>query len=43
MSHAEASAIIEAGRGTHFDPEIVDVYTQINGKLAAVAEQFGKA
>jgi putative two-component system response regulator len=42
MSHAEASGIIEAGRGSHFDPEIVDVFTQINDKMAAIAEQFGK-
>jgi putative two-component system response regulator len=42
MSHADASAIIMEGRGTHFDPEIADVFAQIKDRLAAIAEQFGK-
>jgi putative two-component system response regulator len=42
MSHEEASTIIIDGRGTHFDPDITDVFTQINDRLAAIAEQFGR-
>jgi response regulator RpfG family c-di-GMP phosphodiesterase len=41
MSHEEAVAFIVAGRGTHFDPSIVDAFLEtaaVIGRLMAETE-----
>jgi PAS domain S-box-containing protein len=38
--HDEAVAIIRAGRGTHFDPEIVDAFLAIEGGFRIIAERY---
>jgi HD-GYP domain-containing protein (c-di-GMP phosphodiesterase class II) len=35
MSHAEAMEIVLAGRGSHFDPEIIDVFARMMEDEAA--------
>jgi putative two-component system response regulator len=37
----EAERIIEEGRGTHFDPLLVDVFHKISPRLAKIAESQG--
>jgi adenylate cyclase len=37
LSHGEAVATIMAGRGTHFDPDVVDAFLAIQGKFREVA------
>jgi putative two-component system response regulator len=40
MPQSEAVEIIKEGRGSHFDPEIVDAFLVIQDKMAAIAAQF---
>jgi len=40
MSHTEAFAIILAGRGAHFDPDIVDAFVFIQDEFVAIAERY---
>ncbi|WP_415905467.1 two-component system response regulator [Neptuniibacter sp. QD48_55] len=40
MSHEQAVAIIEEGRGNHFDPELVDCFIEIKDDLLAIALRF---
>lgn len=40
MSAAETTAIILAGRGTHFDPEVVDAFTAIKADMFYVASKL---
>lgn len=40
MSHEQAVAIIEEGRGNHFDPELVDCFIEIQDELLAIALRF---
>ncbi len=40
MSYEEAFKIIEEGRGTHFDPVMVDEFLNIKEKNAAINESF---
>ncbi len=40
IPHADAVAIIQAGSGTHFDPEVVAAFMETHERFAAVAEQF---
>jgi len=40
MSHEVAMAIIIAGRGSHFDPDLVDAFEQHNQEFRAIAEQY---
>lgn len=42
MPHEEAVKIIVAGRGTHFDPDVVDAFVEIKDKFAAIAQQFAE-
>jgi putative two-component system response regulator len=42
MPHEEAVKIIEAGRGTHFDPEVVDAFNEVHDKFSAIAAQFAE-
>ena len=36
LSHDEAVALIVGGRGTHFDPDVVDAFVRIARNLASV-------
>lgn len=40
MSHTDAAAIIEAGRGAHFDPDIVDAFLATQTEFQAIAQTF---
>ncbi|MCS5690868.1 two-component system response regulator [Cyanobium sp. FGCU-6] len=40
MSHEAAMAIIEAGRGRHFDPDVVEAFRAVEGQFRAIAECF---
>lgn len=42
MSHDEALGIILDGRGTHFDPEIVDAFEEIQDTVAKIAVQLAE-
>jgi putative two-component system response regulator len=39
-THKEAVAYILHGRGTHFDPDIVDVFIEIQEEFRQIAEQY---
>jgi putative two-component system response regulator len=39
MSHAKAVEIITEGRGTHFDPVVVDAFLELHEQFWAIAEQ----
>ncbi len=40
MTHEQAAAIIVAGRGQHFDPDIVDAFLAIQEEFQAIAWRF---
>ena len=40
LSHEQAVAIIEAGRGAHFDPDVVDAFMAIQEEFQAIARRF---
>ena len=40
MSHDEAAAIIRQGRGSHFDPDVVDAFLAIQDQFQAIAARF---
>lgn len=40
LTHAEAIAIINEGRGKHFDPDVVDAFVAINAAFAEIARRF---
>ncbi len=40
MDHAQALDIIRQGRGSHFDPDIVDAFLAIQEQLLAIAHRF---
>lgn len=40
MTHAQAVQIIKEGRGTQFDPQLVDIFLSINEQFEAVKEQY---
>ena len=40
MSHEKARTIIMEGRGTHFDPDIADVFLKHNLEFRAIAEKY---
>lgn len=39
MTHAEAAAIIDAGRGKHFDPAVVDAFMRCQPDFQAIAAE----
>jgi putative two-component system response regulator len=41
--HEQAVAIVREGRGTHFDPELVDGFLEIAGRFDTVAREFSDA
>ena len=42
FTHEEARAIIIDGRGTHFDPDVVDAFLEIEAEFISVAKEFSK-
>lgn len=40
MPHEEAVKIIEAGSGTHFDPDVVEAFLEVKDQFSAIASQF---
>ncbi|MES2125984.1 MAG: two-component system response regulator [Pseudomonadota bacterium] len=40
FSHEEALAIMKKGRGSHFDPDILDAFFEIEQRFAQIAAQF---
>ncbi len=40
MPHEQAVGIIEAGRGSHFDPDIVDAFIEIQEDFRAIAARY---
>jgi putative two-component system response regulator len=40
FSHQEALAIMKKGRGSHFDPDIIDAFFEIEGRFAEIAREF---
>ncbi|CDG85829.1 response regulator [Janthinobacterium agaricidamnosum NBRC 102515 = DSM 9628] len=40
LPHDEAAAIIAAGRGTHFDADLVDAFLQIQHEFVAIAQRY---
>jgi putative two-component system response regulator len=43
MPYAEARAIIAAGRGKHFDPDITDAFLAGFDEFVAIAERYREA
>jgi putative two-component system response regulator len=40
MSHEKAVHIIEEGRGSHFDPDIVDAFLTIQDEIKSIAARY---
>jgi putative two-component system response regulator len=40
MCHQEAVELIEQGKGTHFDPTVFDIFTQVSDGFIDIAERF---
>jgi putative two-component system response regulator len=40
MSHEQATQIIVAGRGQHFDPDVVDAFLALSEEFQAIAQRF---
>lgn len=40
FSHQDALDIMKKGRGTHFDPDILDAFVEIEQRFAAIAAEF---
>ena len=40
MSHEKAVSIIGEGKGTHFDPDVVDAFFELQGEFRAIAMRF---
>ncbi len=43
FSHEEAMDIMKKGRGSHFDPDILDAFLQIADSFCAIAGKFSDA
>jgi HD-GYP domain-containing protein (c-di-GMP phosphodiesterase class II) len=41
LSHAEGIALIVSGRGTQFDPAVVDAFVRVAAKFRALSDQLG--
>jgi len=41
MPHEKAKSIIVADSGTHFDPDVVDAFVEIEDEFVAIAEEYG--
>jgi putative two-component system response regulator len=42
-THEEAVAILRDGRGTHFDPDILDAFIELQDEFRAIARRFADA
>ena len=40
VTHEKAVEIIREGRGTHFDPELADVFLEVSGQFALIASDL---
>ncbi|MEW6266120.1 MAG: two-component system response regulator [Thermodesulfobacteriota bacterium] len=40
FSHEKATAIIVEGKGTHFDPDVVDAFLEVEGRFQQIALEF---
>lgn len=40
LTHEQAVAVMREGRGTHFDPDILDAFLEIEASFASIAQQF---
>ena len=40
MSHEKAVSIIVEGRGTHFDPDMVDAFVSLQEEFKAIAARY---
>jgi putative two-component system response regulator len=40
LSHDRAVEIMKAGRGTHFDPDVLDAFLEIQEEFRSIARQF---
>ena len=40
MPHERAVEIMTEGRGTHFDPDILDAFLELQPEFQAIANQF---
>lgn len=40
FSHNKSVAIILEGNGTHFDPDLIEIFKEVNGKFREIAIQF---
>jgi putative two-component system response regulator len=40
FSHQQALDVMRKGRGTHFDPDVLDAFFEIEARFAAIAEEF---
>ncbi len=43
FTHQQALDVMRKGRGTHFDPDVLDAFFEIEGEFAAIAEEFRDA
>jgi putative two-component system response regulator len=41
MSHEKAVSIISEGKGSHFDPDMVDAFVEIQEDFRAIAKRYG--
>jgi len=40
MPHSKAKEIMVSGRGSHFDPDIIDAFLAVENEFVAIAERF---
>jgi putative two-component system response regulator len=40
FTHRQALDVMRKGRGTHFDPDVLDAFFEIEDRFAAIAEEF---
>ncbi len=43
FSHEKACAIIKEGRGTHFDPDLYEIFVQLEGQFRVISQRFKAA
>jgi putative two-component system response regulator len=43
FTHQQALDVMRKGRGTHFDPDVLDAFFEIEGQFAAIADEFRDA
>jgi len=40
MPHEKAAQIVVEGRGTHFDPDMVDAFLKVEDQFREIARQY---